>query len=55
MRYVTIKIGSQKKKKEITPEELMARIRKHAKQNAKYLRGIDGVKIIREMRDNAKW
>lgn len=44
-----------KKKKEITPEELMARIRKHAAENAKYLKGADGVKLIREMRDNAKW
>lgn len=41
-----------------SPKEVakfMARIRKHAKESAPYLKGFDGVKIIREMRDNAKW
>lgn len=38
-----------------SPEKLMQEIRKHAAENAKYLKGVDGVKIIREMRDNAKW
>lgn len=36
-------------------ERIMARTRELAKRNAKYLKGVDGVKIIREMRDNAKW
>lgn len=36
-------------------ERIMALTRKHGKAMAKYLRGVDGVKIIREMRDNAKW
>lgn len=43
------------KKKEITSEELMARIRKHAKENAKYLKGFDIVKALREMRYEGKW
>lgn len=41
-----------------SPEEvarIMARTRELGKRNAKYLKGVDGVKIIREMRDNAKW
>lgn len=41
--------------KKVSPEILMARIRKHAHENAKYLKGFDGTKIIREMRDQAKW
>lgn len=36
-------------------ERIMAKTRKLAKENAKYLKGLDGVTIIREMRDNAKW
>ena len=36
-------------------ERFMARIKRHAKENAEYLKGFDGVKIIREMRDTAKW
>lgn len=38
-----------------TSEDLVKLIRKRAKANAKYLKDLDGVKIIREMRDNAKW
>lgn len=38
-----------------SPEKLMQEVRKLARENAKYLKGIDGTKIIREMRDNAKW
>ena len=45
----------RKKVKKVSPEALMARIRKHAAENAKYLKGFDGTKIIREMRDQAKW
>lgn len=44
--------------KDSSPEEVekfMLQIRKHAKATSKYLKGVDGVKIIREMRDNAKW
>lgn len=48
------KIAGEKDKK-VSPEALMARIRKHAAENAKYLKGFDGTKIIREMRDQAKW
>ncbi|MBI2039594.1 ribbon-helix-helix protein, CopG family [Candidatus Microgenomates bacterium] len=36
-------------------EKFMQDIRKLARENAKYLKGVDGVKIIRNMRDNAKW
>lgn len=45
----------RKKVKKVSPEALMARIRRHATENAKYLKGFDGTKIIREMRDQAKW
>lgn len=44
-----------KKARKISPSVLLARIRKQAAENAKYLRGADGTKIIREMRDQAKW
>lgn len=43
------------RKKVKSTEKLMQELRKHAEENAKYLKGIDGTKIIREMRDNAKW
>ena len=43
------------KRSKVEVEEFMARIRKHAAESAKYLKGVDGVKIIREMRDSAKW
>lgn len=36
-------------------EKLILRIKRHAKENAKYLKGVSGVKIIREIRDQAKW
>lgn len=36
-------------------DRLMKSLRVLAKKNAKYFRGLDGVKLIREMRDNAKW
>lgn len=48
-----IKDTSRKKSK--SSERLMQEIIKHAKESAKYLKGVDGTKIIREMRDNAKW
>ena len=46
------------KSKARSPEEvarIMAKTRELARRNAKYLKGFDGVKVIREMRDNAKW
>lgn len=43
------------RKKVKSPEKLMQEVMKLARENAKYLKGVDGVKIIREMRDNAKW
>lgn len=48
------KIGAQPKtrsREEI--DRIMAETRKLAKRNAKYLKGVDIVKVIREMRDNA--
>ncbi len=50
------KVGSRNEKRsEVEIAKIMAETRKIAKENAKYLKGVDGVKIIREMRDNAKW
>lgn len=43
------------RKKSKSPEKLMQEVMKLARENAKYLEGVDGTKIIREMRDNAKW
>ncbi len=34
---------------------LIKRIRKHAAQNARYLEGVDIVKVLREMRYSGKW
>lgn len=45
---------SEKKKPQISPEKLMARIRKHARENAKYTKGFDSVKALREIRDQGK-
>ncbi len=36
-------------------KRIMAETEKLARENAKYLKGVDGVRIIREMRENAKW
>lgn len=47
------KVTSRKKAK--APEKLMQEIKKHAKENAKYLKGTSGTKIIRGMRDQARW
>lgn len=50
------KIGVKEgKRSKAEVEKFMQEIRRLAQENAKYLRGIDGAKIIREMRDNAKW
>ncbi|MDO8657945.1 MAG: ribbon-helix-helix protein, CopG family [Candidatus Levybacteria bacterium] len=48
------KISEDRPKKK-SPEKIMHNLRKHARENAKYFKGVDGIKIIREMRDNAKW
>lgn len=42
-----------KSKQEV--KKILKNLNKHASENAKYLKGVDGVKIIREMRDQAKW
>lgn len=50
------KIGAKEKtrsKEEVA--KFMAKLDKLAKENARYLKGKDGTRIIREMRDNAKW
>lgn len=45
-----------KEPKKLSPEQLMKRIEKHARENAKYhIPGMDSVKIFREMRYKAKW
>ncbi len=44
-----------KKVKKVSSETLMERIRRHAAENERYFKGSDGTKIIREMRDQAKW
>lgn len=50
------KVGSKKSSRsKADVEKFMQDVRKLAGENAKYLKGVDGVKIIREMRDNAKW
>lgn len=36
-------------------EDLLKKIRKHAAQNARYLEGVDIVKVLREMRYSGKW
>ncbi len=40
-----------KKVKNVSPGVLMARIRKHAAENAEYLKGFDSLKALREIRD----
>lgn len=44
-----------KKKKEKSPEYLMRKIRAIAKQNAKYLKGWDSLKALREIRNEPSW
>lgn len=48
------KIISKKAEKK-SPEELMKRIRRHAAENAKYTKGFDSVKALREIRYEGKW
>ena len=42
-------VGTQKRSK-AQIEKIMADVRKLAKENAKYFKGVDSVKIFREMR-----
>lgn len=45
-----------KESKKLSAEQLMKRIEKHARENAKYhVKGMDSAKIFREMRYKAKW
>lgn len=46
---------TKRKPRQKSPKKFLQELRKLAKKNSKYLKGVDGVKIIREMRDNAKW
>lgn len=46
------KIGVKKQK---DPEELLASIRKLAKENEAALKGVDIVKMLRQMRYHGKW
>ncbi len=39
----------------ISAEQLLKRIEKHARENAKYTKGFDSVKAIREIRYEGKW
>lgn len=50
------KIGTKEEtRSKAEVSKFMAHLAKLRKENAKYLKGTDGVKIIRDMRDNAKW
>lgn len=46
---------TKRKVNQKSPQKFLQELRRLAKENSKYLNGVDGVKIIREMRDNAKW
>ena len=46
---------SLKKPQQKSPEQIIRKIRKHAISNAKYLKGVDIVKTLREMRYEGKW
>lgn len=53
---VRSKISTKKRVRSKTEvEKILAKTRRLARENAKYLKGSDGVAIIREMRNNAKW
>lgn len=41
--------------KKISAQQLLKRIEKHARENAKYTKGFDSVKAIREIRYKGKW
>lgn len=44
-----------KETKKLSAKQLLARIEKHARENAKYTKGFDSVKAIREIRYEGKW
>ena len=44
-----------KEKQKLSAEKLMKRIEKHARENAKYTKGFDSTKAIREIRYEGKW
>ena len=44
-----------KETKKLSIEQLKRRIEKHARENAKYTKGFDSVKAIREIRYEGKW
>ena len=46
---------SDKKTHQKSPDEILKIIRKHAEENARYLKGVDVVKVLRQMRNQAKW
>ena len=46
---------SIKRFKAKSPDDIIKKIRKHANESAKYLEGVNIVKVIREMRDQGKW
>lgn len=49
------KVKGEKETKARDVDAILAETERLAKRNAKYLKGLSGVEIIREMRDNAKW
>lgn len=50
------KVGEKKKVQIVsTAEKILSETKKLAKRNIKHLKGLDGVTILREMRDNTKW
>jgi len=48
------KLNTQSKR-QLSPEALMQRVEKHARENAKYTKGFDSVKALREIRYEGKW
>lgn len=49
------KVKVSKKANSGDVEAILAETERLARRNAKSLKGLSGVEIIREMRDNAKW
>lgn len=41
--------GNKRSKRDVT--KIIAETRKHAKENAKYLKGFDSLKVLREIRN----
>lgn len=41
--------------KKESPEMVMKRLKKYASESRKYFEGVDIVKVLRGMRDGAKW